>query len=107
MLLTLTSAVVVLAFSGGSTARAAMAPRSERWAEPRAVLGEDAVADRLAAHGAVERIEVMPKGAYRVWAGQYYLDVAIRRRASRTPGGDAIVGVTPSDVRCSDTGDHR
>ena len=77
-----------------------MAPHFERWAELRAVLAQDDIARKLSEHGAVERIEVTPKGAYRVWAGKCYIDATIRRRVSQAPGGDAIVGVTLSDARC-------
>ncbi len=94
------AAALVLVCSEGSVAQAAMAPHFERWAELQAVIADDTVARKLSDHGAVERIEVTSRGAYRIWAGKCYLDATIRRRASRTPGGDTIVGVTLSDVRC-------
>ena len=94
------AAAFVLVCSAGNVAQAAMAPHFERWAELQAVLADDTVARKLSDHGAVERIEVTPRGVYRFWAGKCYLDATIRRRASQTPGGDTIVGVTLSDVHC-------
>ena len=69
--------------TAGSVAKAAMAPNLERWAEPQAVMTDNTVARKLSEHGAVERIDVTLRGAYRVWAGKCYLDATIRRRVSQ------------------------
>jgi hypothetical protein len=64
------------------------------------VLADETIARQLGEHGSVDRIEVTPKGAYRIWAQKCYLDATINRRASQAPGGDVITGVTLSAVHC-------
>ena len=81
---------------------AALPPQYDRWNEFAAIVGENAIPQKL---GLVDRIERAGDLSYRVYGGKCVLTVTLARRAAADAKGQVIIG--PSVVSVRDVGEPR
>lgn len=81
---------------------AALPPQYDRWHEFAAIVGENAIPQKL---GLVDRIERAGDLSYRVYGGKCVLTVTLARRAAADAKGQTIIG--PSVVSVRDVGEPR